>query len=113
MADEYVLVLSNAGSQEEAERIAGTLVQEFLAACVNIVPRVRSVYRWQGQVEWAEEWMMLIKTRRRTAGALIRRLKALHSYELPEAVILPIQGGLQEYLDWVGANVEDGWHDLP
>ncbi|MGQ9518004.1 MAG: divalent-cation tolerance protein CutA [Anaerolineae bacterium] len=113
MADEHVVVLSNAGSQEEAERIAGTLVREFLAACVNIVPRVRSVYRWQGQIEWAEEWMMIIKTRRRAADALIRRLRELHSYEVPEAIVLPIEGGLPEYLDWIGANVEDGWHDLP
>ncbi|MBC7241123.1 MAG: divalent-cation tolerance protein CutA [Anaerolineae bacterium] len=113
MSSDYVVVLSNAGSQEEAERIAGTLVQEFLAACVNIVPRVRSVYRWQGQIEWAEEWMMVMKTRRSLAEALIRRLRQLHSYELPEAIVLPIDGGLAEYLDWIRSNVEEGWHDLP
>lgn len=98
-----VVVLSTAGSREEAERIATALVGERLAACVNLVEQVTSIYRWQGEVERAAEVLMVIKTRRTRATALVARLRALHSYEVPEAIVLPIVAGAAPYLRWVTA----------
>ena len=102
---EAVIVLSNAGSAPEAQHIAHILVEERLAACVNVIPRIQSIFRWQGEVEDAEEWMMLIKTTRDRARVTIARLVELHSYDLPAAVILPIEGGNPGYLDWIAASV--------
>ncbi len=95
-----VVVLSTAGSRAEAERIASTLVGERLAACVNIAP-VTSVYRWRGAVERAEELLLVVKTRRGTADRVAARIRALHSYELPEVIVLPIEGGAPDYLAWI------------
>jgi periplasmic divalent cation tolerance protein len=96
-----VVVLSTAGSPDEAERIATALVDERLAACVNIVPSVTSIYRWQGAVEHATEVLMVMKTRRALAKRLVDRLQQLHSYDVPEAIVLPIDAGSRPYLDWV------------
>ena len=96
-----VIVLSTAGSPDEAERIATALVEERLAACVNLVAPLVSIYRWQGAIERASEVLLVIKTRRRLAPRLIRRLEALHSYEVPEAIILPIETGTRRYLAWL------------
>jgi periplasmic divalent cation tolerance protein len=100
-----LLVLTTAGSEEEAAKIARALVERRLAACVNIVPRVKSVYRWEGKVESAEEFLLLVKTtraRKEQVGAAIREL---HSYELPECMAITIDAGSKEYLDWIGENV--------
>lgn len=96
-----VVVLSTAGSADEAERIATALVDERLAACVNLVPSVTSIYRWQGAVERATEVLLVMKTRRALAKRLVARLHELHSYDVPEAIVLPIDGGSRPYLDWV------------
>ena len=96
-----VVVLSTAGSQDEAERIATALVDERLAACVNLVAPMISIYRWHGAVERASEVLLVIKTRRRLAPRLIRRLQALHSYDVPEAIVLPIEAGARRYLAWL------------
>jgi periplasmic divalent cation tolerance protein len=96
-----VVVLSTAGSREEAERIAGALVEERLAACVNLVDGLTSIYRWQGTVEHATEVLLVIKTRRASAARLIARLGALHSYDVPEAIVLPIAAGSRPYLQWL------------
>ncbi len=96
-----VVVLSTAGSADEAERIAAVLVDERLVACVNLVPAVTSIYRWQGAVERATEVLMVMKTRRALTRRLIARLQGLHSYDVPEAIVLPIGGGSRPYLDWV------------
>jgi periplasmic divalent cation tolerance protein len=98
-----VVVLSTAGSQEEAERIATTLVEERLAACVNLVAPLTSIYRWQGAIERATEVLLVIKTRRALAARLMARLGALHSYDVPEAIVLPIIAGARPYLDWLRA----------
>lgn len=100
------IIFSNAGSEKEAHRIARSLVEERLAACVNIIPLVQSYYRWQGQVESAQEWTLLIKTREDLAERAVQRLAALHSYELPAAVIVPIAGGHEPYLKWIGESVQ-------
>ena len=96
-----VVVLSTAGSTEEAERIATTLVEERLAACVNLVSPLTSIYRWQGAVERATEVLLVIKTRRALAKRLTERLTKLHSYDVPEAIVLPIQTGAKPYLAWL------------
>src|SRR5690242_6413338 len=86
-----------------AERLAEALVAERLAACVQLLPGLRSVYRWQGAVERADEVLVLIKTTRDRLEALAARVRALHSYELPELLAVEAAGGLPEYLDWVAA----------
>lgn len=96
-----VVVLSTAGSADEAERIATALVAERLVACANLVPSVTSIYRWQGAVERATEVLMVMKTRRTLATRVAARLQELHSYDVPEAIVLPIDAGSRPYLDWV------------
>ncbi len=100
------LVLSAAGSQEEARRIAHALVERRLAACVNVVPGVESVYRWKGNVESAPEWLLLIKTTAAAFQRLQEALQELHSYEVPECVVLVIEDGSPAYLEWLGESVE-------
>ena len=95
------VVLMTAPDQEVAQRIARTLVEERLAACVSLVPGVRSIYRWQGSVEDDAEILLLAKTGRARCAALAARVQALHPYELPEIVVLSVDGGSQRYLDWI------------
>ena len=100
MTAETVLIITSVGSSDEADRIANALVFERLAACVQIFP-ITSVYRWKGKVERAGELMLHIKTANAQAVAVEARLVALHSYELPEVIVLPITAGSQAYLDWI------------
>ena len=100
------LVLTTAGSQEEARKIAHTLVEQRLAACVNIVPRIESIYRWQGKVESAAEWLLLVKTTGRRSERVRAAISELHSYELPECICLSIEDGSAAYLDWIAQSVE-------
>jgi periplasmic divalent cation tolerance protein len=101
-----VTVYAVFGSDEEARRIARTLVDERLAACANIFPPCHSIYRWQGRVEEAAEVPTLFKTRAGTAGALIARLAELHGYEVPAAVVWPIAETLPAYAAWVEKETE-------
>lgn len=87
-----------------AQRIAETLVAERLAACVNLLPGVQSVYRWKGAVESAGEVLLLVKTTHERLPALLARLPQLHPYELPELVAVEAVGGLAAYLDWIADN---------
>lgn len=107
---ERLVVLVTAGSQEEAQQIAQSLVKELLAACVNIVPGVTSVYCWEGEVQRDQEWLLIVKTRREVLDSLIRRVKALHSYDVPEIIALPLVGGSEVYLRWLDGEVHGGWH---
>jgi periplasmic divalent cation tolerance protein len=100
------IVLTTAGSQEEARKIARALVDRRLATCVNIVPRIESVYRWKDQVESAEEWLLLIKTRADTFERVRDTIEELHSYELPECIMLEIAEGDKAYLDWLAKNTD-------
>jgi periplasmic divalent cation tolerance protein len=95
------LVLSSAGSREEGETIAQALVESRLAACVNIVRGITSVYRWQGKVESAEEVLLLIKTTTARLAELEAALHRLHSYDVPEFLVLPVEGGSAAYLRWI------------
>jgi periplasmic divalent cation tolerance protein len=98
----YVVVLVTTGNFEEARRIADMLVQQRKAACVNIVPRVSSVYRWEGRIEQDEESLMVVKTRAELLPEVVDSVRAAHSYEVPEIIALPIAGGNRDYLDWLG-----------
>jgi periplasmic divalent cation tolerance protein len=98
------IVLITAGSQEEARKIANALVERRLAACVNIVPHVESIYRWQGKIETAEEWLLLIKTQAELFDRVCDAVKELHSYDLPECVMLEVAAGSPEYLNWIAMN---------
>ncbi|MDR7537854.1 MAG: divalent-cation tolerance protein CutA [Armatimonadota bacterium] len=100
-----VVVLVTAGRAEEAERLAQALVVEHLAACVNVVPGVQSVYRWQGEVERATEWLLVIKTVQPALPAVIERIKSLHSYTVPEVLALPVSAGSDAYLAWLTGQV--------
>lgn len=102
---ERLVVLSSVGSAEDAERIARALVEGGLAACVNIVPGVTSVFRWKGKVEAAAERLLVIKTRAQRFDALRQALVALHPYELPEVVAVPLEGGHAPYLAWLDESV--------
>ncbi len=97
------VVLSTAGSGEEAERLSRLLVEEGLAACVNRVAGVRSVYRWQGEVCDDAEWLLVIKTTEEHVEAINERLTEEHEYDLPEVVALPVVGGSSAYLEWLRA----------
>jgi len=101
------LILTTAPSQAEARKLACVLVEKKLAACVNITPKIESIYRWQGKVESAEEWLLVIKTTKARTKAVERAIKELHSYDLPECIVIPIEGGSREYLQWVGEQVKD------
>jgi periplasmic divalent cation tolerance protein len=99
------VVLTTTGSHDEARKIAYALVEQRLAACVNIVPLVESVYRWQDKVETGMEWLLLIKTQAESFDRLRDAVKALHSYDLPECVMLEIAEGNDEYLKWIAESV--------
>jgi periplasmic divalent cation tolerance protein len=100
------LVLTTCASREEAQRVAHELVQRRLAACVNIVPQIESVYRWQGKVEAATEWLILIKTTAAAFDRLRQALLELHSYDVPECIQINIEDGSAKYLDWIAESVK-------
>ncbi len=95
------LVLTTCPNRRAANRIARALVGERLAACVNIVPIAQSVYRWRGKVESAAEFLLVIKSLKRSYPRLETRLRTLHPYELPEVIAVPIAGGYRNYLAWI------------
>ena len=102
----YMVAFTTVGNRQEALAIAKTLVEERLAACVNILPGVESVYAWKGEVHSDPEVKLLIKTRLGLTEALISRIVELHSYEVCEVTCLPIIAGNPPYLDWVGENTQ-------
>lgn len=105
-----ILALVTASSREQARLIATTLVDERLAACVNLVDAITSIYRWQGSVQEEQEVLLLIKTRRELFDRLEARIRALHSYDIPEIIALPIAHGSHPYLAWLAAETSG---DLP
>lgn len=95
------IVLVTAPSEAVALDLARTVVDEGLAACVNVVPGLRSIYRWKGAVEEAHEVLLLLKTRLDRVDTLRDRVVALHPYDVPEFIVLPVEGGLDAYLSWI------------
>ena len=100
------IVLTTAGSQEEARKIARALVERRLAACVNIIPQVESIYRWQAKVEDAHEWLLLIKTTTAAFERVRDAIRELHSYDLPECISFSVENGGSAYLEWISESVE-------
>ncbi len=96
-----IVVFSTASSAEEAEKIARGLVNERLASCVNVVPAIRSIYRWQGKIEDSQEVLLIIKSSRERFDALRTLLEKLHSYEVPEVIAMPVVDGARNYLNWM------------
>jgi periplasmic divalent cation tolerance protein len=101
----YRIVLITCASIAEARKIAQHVVERKLAACANIVPRVESIYRWKGKVERAKETLLMIKTTAARLRKLESEVKRLHSYDVPEFVVIPIIAGSQQYLDWLRKSV--------
>ena len=95
------VIYSTIDDIQDARRIATTLVEEQLVACVNIIPKAESIYRWKGKIENAEEIVLIAKTTDQNVKKTIERLKALHSYDTPDIIVLPIVGGLKDYLDYI------------
>lgn len=100
------IVLSTAGSEDEARKIAQYLVERRLAACVSIVPKIESVYRWQGKVESSQEWLLLIKTSLEKFPAVRDAIRELHSYDLPECILMSIEDGSADYLAWISDSLK-------
>lgn len=101
------IVLTTTGSEAEAQKIARHLVENRMAACINIVPQIDSVYRWQGKVEEASEWLLLIKTTADAFEKVRQAIAELHSYELPECVCLKVEDGSPHYLQWIADSVAE------
>jgi periplasmic divalent cation tolerance protein len=100
-ARDFTMVFVMAANEDEAQRIAQALVAERLAACVNIAGPVHSIYRWRGEIENASEYMLVIKTSKRHVSKLERRVRELHSYEVPEIVAVTLAQGSKPYIAWL------------
>lgn len=104
METKYCVCLITTDSNEVAQQIAKEIVEEKLAACVNIISNIKSTYRWQGKIESSQELLLIIKTKAILAKDIIKFVKDRHNYSVPEIIFLPIIDGNEEYLDWIGAN---------
>ncbi len=101
----YVVLFITTADDEEAQLISGVLLEQRKAACVNIVPRVNSLFWWQGNIEQVEESLLVVKTRAKLLDEIVKLVKEIHSSDVPEIIALPIVGGSQDYLDWIEQNV--------
>lgn len=107
---ERLIVLITSGSHDEAEGIARMLLAKMLAACVNVIPGVTSVYRWEGEIQSDQEWLLVVKTQREVLNELVECVQDLHSYDVPEIIALPLVGGSDAYLRWLDQEVHGAWH---
>ncbi len=102
----FIFVYITTKNKKEAEKIGRVLVKEKLAACVNIIGNINSIYRWKGKVEEDKEVILIAKTKNNLLAELIKKVKALHSYKCPDIVALPIKGGSKDYLKWISENTK-------
>jgi len=98
---DFAIILTTASAAEEGRSIANTLVEKQLAACVNIIPKISSVYRWEGKIQSETEVLLLIKTTKDLEAEVYREVQAVHSYDTPELITLSITNGSETYLDWM------------
>ena len=103
---EALVVITTTETKEDAERLAHLLVERELAACVQLLPQITSIYRWQGKVEQASESLLLIKTTRQAYPRLEAAIKESHSYQTPEIIALPVEAGTNDYLNWLMASIK-------
>ena len=101
-----IIVLTTAASKDEARKLARALVERFLAACVNIIPQIGSIYRWEGEIEEAEECLLVIKSTTAAFERVRDAIAELHSYELPECIAISIEDGSMKYLNWIQQSVK-------
>src|SRR5215472_3462621 len=104
MVEQVLLALSTFPDAETARKISNQLVTEKLAACANIFPGVKSIYRWKGEIENADETLVFFKLNADRQAAFLEKLRSLHPYEVPEIIFVPLAGGLPDYLRWVSEN---------
>ena len=97
----FAIILTTVSAVEEGESIANILVEKHLAACVNIIPKINSVYRWEGQIQSESEVLLIIKTTKDLETKVYREVQNVHSYDIPELITLPITNGSEAYLDWM------------
>lgn len=100
----YILCLTTTNNKEKAYQLASHIIRQRLAACVNIIPQISSVYHWKGEIVEDQEFLLLIKTKEENFESLKSKIKELHNYELPEIIAFEIKAGLTEYLDWIKSN---------
>jgi periplasmic divalent cation tolerance protein len=103
-----IVVLTTCADENEAEKLARALLDDRLAACVTVIPRMRSFYHWKGAIESADECLLLIKSSRELFEPLSATLRKLHSYEVPELLALPVVDGETNYLNWLESNIRSG-----
>jgi len=106
MMDKYIQVFTTVEKREDAERIASTLVNKRVAVCAQIVGPIHSTYWWKGKVEHTGEWLCMMKTRKDLFSALEKEIKAIHPYDIPEIIALPIVAGSASYLEWIEAETK-------
>ena len=106
--EKFIQVITTADSRKTLEKIADVLVEEKLAACAQITEKIKSVYKWKGKTEKADEYMCLIKTKASLYNAVEKKIKELHNYDVPEIIALPIVAGSAEYFDWIDKSLKDG-----
>ena len=102
----YTVLFITTANTEEAQRISSMLLNQKKAACVNIVPKVSSLFWWQGKLDSAQESLLIVKTKTSLLNEIVALVREIHSYDIPEIIALPIVGGNQDYLDWIGKEVK-------
>jgi periplasmic divalent cation tolerance protein len=103
MMDKHIQVFTTVEKREDADRIASSVVNKRVAACAQVIGPIRSTYWWKGKVEQAEEWLLMMKTREALFSVLEKEIKAIHPYEVPEIIAVPIVAGSASYLEWIEA----------
>jgi periplasmic divalent cation tolerance protein len=104
--NKYIQIITTTSSKEEANKIANTLIEKKIAACVQILGPIESIYKWKGKIEKANEFLCLIKTKADKEKEIVFTIKSLHSYEIPEIIVMPIIGGNEDYLNWIEKEIK-------